>query len=422
MCLEVRATAASRAFQAVVNPLRENGGVRVVGERYVIDGRLGEGGMGCVYRARHVQLGKTFALKVLSPAFANDAELRERFNFEARLASGISHPNIVSIVDYGEDAEVGAFMVMELVDGEPLLFADDAAPLSIRRALDVLGQVADALVYIHRRGIVHGDISADNIMLAAEPSGDGARRRRVARLLDFGLARRLDLVDDRNISGTPHYLAPERARGGPATVATDLYALGVLGFLLFTRTLPFGGDVLAILDAHVERNPPTLAERRGAPIDPAIETLIARAMAKDPRMRHPTAAAFRYELNTVLDMLGMGRRRARSSSRRSPRPELDDVAARSPFAQVVVTVDGSIELANRAFAQLVGIAASELAGMSFVDLEVVRAIPELMDAIRRAHVEARGTELSGGELVVHVAPALAGDARVHVLLRPRTMW
>src|SRR4051812_33239513 len=136
--------------------------MQTVGGRYALDGRLGEGGMGEVYRARHLQLGKPFALKLISPAFALDAAARERFNQEAKLASEITHPNIVSVVDYGEDPQFGAYMVMELVEGESLIPADNT-PISVRRVCDVLGQVADALDHIHKRGIVHGDVKADNI-------------------------------------------------------------------------------------------------------------------------------------------------------------------------------------------------------------------------------------------------------------------
>src|SRR5262245_49661085 len=178
---------------------------RTVGGRYSIDGRLGEGGMGQVYRARHIQLGKAFALKIISPTVALDGAARARFNQEAKLASEISHPNIVSVVDFGEDPEFGAYMVMELVDGEPLI-NEQAAPMSVRRACDVLAQIADALEHIHRRGILHGDVKADNIMLTVE--NNGARRRRVARLLDFGLARRRGGEQDDQLNGSPHYLAP----------------------------------------------------------------------------------------------------------------------------------------------------------------------------------------------------------------------
>src|SRR3954467_533081 len=120
--------------------------VRTVGGRYALDGRLGEGGMGQVYRARHLQLGKAFALKLISPAFALDGAARARFNQEAKLASEISHPNIVSVVDYGEDEAFGAYMVMELVEGEPLAgIVGTGRGMSFKRVADILGQIADAL-------------------------------------------------------------------------------------------------------------------------------------------------------------------------------------------------------------------------------------------------------------------------------------
>src|SRR5258705_493727 len=158
--------------------------MQTVGGRYALDGPLGEGGMGQVYRARHLQLGKAFALKIISPTFATDNAARQRFNQEAKLASEISHPNIVSVVDFGEDEQYGAYMVMELVEGDSLV-ADGSLPMSVKRALDVLAQVGDALDHIHKRGIIHGDVKADNIMLTAEQAvsaATGARRRRVVSL------------------------------------------------------------------------------------------------------------------------------------------------------------------------------------------------------------------------------------------------
>src|SRR4051812_40188769 len=229
--------------------LAYHGGMETVGGRYALDGRLGEGGMGHVYRARHIQLGKAFALKIISPAFAGDHAARTRFNQEAKLASEISHPNIVSVVDYGEDPQYGAYMVMELVEGDSLV-ATGSLPMSVKRALDVLAQVADALEHIHKRGIIHGDVKAENIMLTTESGGNSspeARRRRVVRLLDFGLARRPEPGEgEEGVSGSPHYLAPERAAGGPPSVSSDIYALGVLGYLLLTGTLPFDGKVVEV--------------------------------------------------------------------------------------------------------------------------------------------------------------------------------
>ena len=404
--------------------------MQTVGGRYVLDGRLGEGGMGQVYRARHLQLGKAFALKLISPAFADDSIARARFNQEAKLASEISHPNIVSVVDYGEDSQFGAYMVMELVEGDPL-FGEHSGPPSVKRALDVLAQVADALEFIHKRGIVHGDVKADNIMLAAEPgTPNGNRRRRLVRLLDFGLARRHDSHEE-TVSGSPHYLAPERCAGGPATIATDIYALGVLGYLLFTHTLPFDGNVMDVLMAHIQSPVEPLSMRRGEPVDEAIEALISRALAKEPTQRHATAAAFRYELNNVMDMLDMGRRRARGSG--SLRGEnVRDAAIvqafeRSRVPQALVSIQGTVAVANEAFAKLVGYDGKTIEGISIADTALAEYVPGLMRALRAVNIDGnpaerrakvyRGPEVAALELTLWLLPLPFPGQEVQLLVR-----
>jgi serine/threonine protein kinase len=402
-----------------------------VGGRYALDGRLGEGGMGQVYRARHLQLGKAFALKIISPAFALDTAARARFNEEAKLASEISHPNIVSVVDFGEDAQFGAYMVMELVEGEALI-ADGTAPMSIRRAIDILGQIADALDHIHRRGIVHGDVKADNIMLTGETDGPsaGARRRRIARLLDFGLARRPGGESEEEVSGSPHYLAPERAAGGPPSVAADVYALGVLAYLLLTSTLPFDGNVVEILMAQINEPPPNMSERRGEEMEEALEALVLRAMAKDPSHRHGSAAAFRYELNTVMDMLDMGRRRSRASGTikpESPR-EATVIAAfdRSRVPQALLAIDGRIAFANKAFNRLMGQDAGT-DGLNVSETTLANVVPGLMRAVRAAHVDGkpcerrarvfRGDDKPALELTLWFCPLPLPGTEIHLMIR-----
>ncbi len=401
-----------------------------VGGRYALVGRLGEGGMGQVYRARHLQLGKAFALKIISPAFALDTVARARFNEEAKLASEISHPNIVSVVDYGEDEQFGAYMVMELVEGEPLI-NEGAAPMAVRRVCDILAQIADALEHIHRRGIVHGDVKADNIMLTIENADarGGARRRRIARLLDFGLARRPGGDAEEEISGSPHYLAPERAAGGPPSVAADVYALGVLGYLLLTGTLPFDGNVVEILMAQINQPPERPSKRRGESIDEALEKLILRAMAKDPAHRHNSAAAFRYELNTVMDMLEMGRRRRAVGTVQPETPrELTIVAAyeRSRVPQALVSLDGRIEFANKAFGRLLG-QEDGVEGLSLTETTLNSVVPGIMRALRSAHGDGkplerrarvyRGDDKPALELTLWFCPLPLPGTEIHVMIR-----
>jgi serine/threonine protein kinase len=307
------------------------------------------------------------------------------------------------------------------VEGEPLMFADGSGPLPVKRVIDVLGQVADALDYIHKRGIIHGDVKADNILLVAEPGGQaGTRRRRSVRLLDFGLARRHGAHEE-GVSGSPHYLAPERASGGPATVATDVYALGVLGYLMFTRSLPFEGPVVDVLMQHIHDAPEPMSKRRGEQLDDAIETLIARAMAKQAATRHASAAAFRYELNTVMDMLDMGRKRTRSSGQHARLDTRESTLAMlfetSPLPQALVSKDGVIELANRAFDQLVG---DPLTGTSIGASSLANAVPSLVRSIRAVHAEGKPIEIKARvaplELVIWLVPGLS-PTNIHVLIR-----
>jgi serine/threonine protein kinase len=389
--------------------------------------------MGQVYRARHLQLGKAFALKIISPAFALDTIARQRFNEEAKLASEISHPNIVSVVDFGEDDTYGAYMVMELVEGEPLIKEQGTAPMSVRRACDILGQIADALDHIHRRGIVHGDVKADNIMLTAETAAttnQGARRRRIARLLDFGLARRPGGEEEEEISGSPHYLAPERAAGGPPSVAADVYALGVLGYLLLTGTLPFDGNVVEILMAHINQPPEALSKRRGIDeLDESVEAMIMRAMAKDPAYRHGSAAAFRYELNTVMDMLDMGRRRRASGTIKPESPRDATIVAayeRSRVPQALLSLDGRIEFANKAFARLLG-QDEGVDGLLVTDTSLSNVVPGLMRALKAAHVDGkpcerrarvhRGSEKTALELTLWFCPLPLPGTEIHLMVR-----
>lgn len=410
---------------------------QTVGGRYALDGRLGEGGMGWVYKARHLQLGKLFALKIISPAFALDARARERFNQEAQLASEITHPNIVSVVDFGEDPAHGAYMVMELVEGEPLVI-DAKAPMSVRRACDVLGQVADALDHIHKRGIVHGDIKADNIMLAAEAVG--ARRRRIVRLLDFGLARRHTASSERetHISGSPHYLAPERVMGEPPSVAGDVYALGVLGYLMLTGRVPFDSDgpIVEVLMAHVHDPAPPINARRAEPIDPALEALVMRTLAKDPAARHASAGAFKYELNTVMDMLDL-RRRSSTSLKVVPAEgaaitrEAMLVAAfdRSRLPQAMCALSGELVLANKAFLALLGEREHDgtgVEGRSLWASTLAAALPGLEHAFGLAHASGKPQEKHARierpgrpplELTAWISPLPIAGQEIHLVIR-----
>ena len=333
----------------------------LVGKRYRIVERVGQGGMGKVFKVTHVHLGKTFALKIISENFADEDRARDLFAREARLASSLSHPNIASVVDWGEDEERGAFMVMEYVDGEPLSrILRRESRFSLRLSCDVMLQVAEALHYIHSNKIVHCDIKTENILLCELP---GTKRKKQVKLLDFGLAR--STVAGRqssSLQGTPHYVAPERIRGAQPTPASDIYGLGILFYELLTGKVPWDGSVAQILSGHLDQSPTRPSELIEGGLDPAVENLILRALAKSTRNRHKNMAAFIYELRTVMDMLGFGQRgRGRSRNRRvvieraeNKRDELARTvfdAARIPMA--LISKAGRIIVANAAFAKFV---------------------------------------------------------------------
>lgn len=362
---------ASRAIPQTPPPPPRSAGARaataqhvsLIGGRYQLVSRIGQGGMGKVYKVTHVHLARTFALKIISNQVAETEEARELFYREARFASAMSHPGITTVVDFGEDEKVGMYMVMELVEGEPLnriLFREKR--LSIRKACEIVLQVAEALHYIHRQHVVHCDIKTENILISEEEH-DGKRTKMVAKLLDFGLARSLTASRaSTSLSGTPHYVAPERIRGEPASPQSDVYGVGILLYELITGAVPWDGPVQKILSGHLDEiaRPPSQLVEGG--IDPALERMIYHALAKRPAERHKDMAAFIYELRTVMDMLGFGRRAKQGPPKRvvieqrseNTRDALGRIAfdgCRLPLA--LLSAQGVIVAANPAFAKFV---------------------------------------------------------------------
>jgi predicted Ser/Thr protein kinase len=344
----------------------------LIGGRYQIVKRIGQGGMGKVYEVNHIHLSRRFALKIISNTVAETDEARELFYREARFASAMAHPNITSVVDFGEDEKVGMFMVMEYVDGEPLnrlLFREKR--LGVRKACEIVLQVAEALHYIHRQNVVHCDIKTENILISEEEL-EAKRTKMVAKLLDFGLAR--PLVATRastSLSGTPHYVAPERIRGEPASPASDVYGVGILLYELLTGQVPWDGPVQKILSGHLDEQPKPPSRLIDGGLDPAVENLVLHALAKRPVERHKDMAAFIYELKTVMDMLGYGKRRPgaakkivieqKTENRRDELARTAFDACRLPLA--LLQPNGTIVAANPAFAKFVMGVSVEVEGL-----------------------------------------------------------
>jgi tRNA A-37 threonylcarbamoyl transferase component Bud32/streptogramin lyase len=259
---------------------------------YRIEALLGRGGMSVVYRARHAALDRNAALKLLAPELADDARFRERFLRESKLAASLDHPSIVPVYDAGE-VEGQLYIAMRYVEGSDLkhLLREDGA-LEPKRALMLLGQLADALDFAHARGLVHRDVKPSNALLDM---------REHAYLADFGLTKsasdRSAVTVTGRIMGTVDYAAPEQIEGKPVGGSADVYSLGCLLYECLTGDVPFPRESeLAVLWAHVHEPPPKL------PAYPILEPVIAKALAKEPKKRYATC---RDLVDTARDELGL---------------------------------------------------------------------------------------------------------------------
>ena len=258
----------------------------LLADRYRLVARVGTGGNGEVWRARDERLDRDVAVKVLRPELADDDDVRARFRAEARHAGGLRHPGIAAVFDFAEDDD-GAWLVMELVDGEPLsAVLRREGRLPVDRVLDVVGQAAAALQAAHDGGVVHRDVKPGNLLL--RPDG------RLS-VTDFGIAHATGaaaLTRTGQVVGTAAYLSPEQAAGRPVSPATDLYALGVVAHECLSGVRPFErDDPVAVLLAHLQAPPPPLPPDVPEP----VADLVHRLLAKDPADRPASAAQVQRE-------------------------------------------------------------------------------------------------------------------------------
>ncbi len=273
---------------------------RLLGGRYELDGVVGRGGMAEVYRARDIRLDRVVAVKTLREDLARDATFQARFRREAQSAASLNHPSIIAVYDTGEDMEGPSnvpYIVMEYVDGRTLrdLLREDRRLLP-ERALEITDGVLRALDYSHRHGIVHRDIKPANVMLT---------RSAEVKVMDFGIARAVSdaqatMTQTAQVIGTAQYLSPEQARGERVDARSDLYSTGCLLYELLTGRPPFTGDSpVAIAYQHVRENPIPPSQ-----VDPEIpvwaDSIVLKAMAKDPADRYQSAAEMRTDIQRAL--------------------------------------------------------------------------------------------------------------------------
>src|SRR5687767_5992235 len=257
---------------------------RVVAGRYRLEARAGEGGMGVVYRARHVLIDRVVALKLIRPDLRGETHLRAWMLREARAANRVDHAHIIDIHDIGETDEGELYLVMEYLVGTPLSTELARGPLPLSRAVDILEQMGAALSRAHDLGVVHRDLKSDNILLTARGG-----RKDFVKILDFGLAALAHdprLAPKGAVFGTPEYMSPEQARGEQAGPQSDLYALGVLFFEMLTGQLPFrAGDRETLLEMQRTSQAPRPTSVK-KDCNPVSERIVLKLLEKDPRKRY----------------------------------------------------------------------------------------------------------------------------------------
>src|SRR5487761_2248143 len=264
--------------------------------RYELESQVARGGTAQVYLARDIILGRPVALKVLFPELSTDHAFVERFRREAQAAASLSHPNIVPVYDWGESDDTH-FIVMEYVDGEPLAsIIHTQAPIAPGSAAQVAADIAKALSYAHRHGVVHRDVKPGNVLITS----DGQ-----VKVTDFGIARAMGSIDDQVtqtglVMGTATYFSPEQAQGLDVDGRSDIYALGVVLYEMLVGRPPFVGDTpVSIAYQHVQETPPR-PRSLNPEIPAALEAIVLQAIAKLPAERYQSADDLRADLERFL--------------------------------------------------------------------------------------------------------------------------
>jgi len=330
---------------------------RTLDDKYQLEAQLGIGGMGTVYRAKHLLIDRAVAVKVLNPRFVEDEAAKTRFRREAKAAGRLQHTNAVGITDFGQTADGYVYIVMELLEGKTLReLLSKEAPLDVARSVSIMMQAASAVAAAHDAGIIHRDLKPANIFIVQRPDVPA-----LVKVLDFGIAKvAADFFDDEEhmtltqvgaMIGTPRYMSPEQCNASPLTPAADVYSLGVILYEMLTATVPFGGSTpLAIAMKHSNEAPRRPSEFVPS-IPPALEDVVLHALEKKPEDRPANAEAFRQELLETTERLGL----EHASTTSAPSIEaLRNAGTESPSGRLVIdlgrlrenraTTSGSAEL------------------------------------------------------------------------------
>jgi|GEM_PF-5228371 len=278
---------------------------RKIGGHYIIEEKLGEGGMGYVFKAKHTMLDKDVAIKVLREDFADNPEAFERFRREARNTSQLSHPNAVTMYDFGQTDDGLVYIILEYIDGLDLkAIITREGPIPEERAIIIFIQICDVLEEAHEQNIIHRDLKSENIMLCRK-----SKQKDFVKVLDFGIAKLMDvggktsggtLTQKGVVFGTPQYMCPEQVKGEKMDQRSDIYSLAVIMYEVLTGNLPFNtSNPVDIMVMQVKKKAPPLRKSSDLKISSNIEKIIHKCLEKKPENRFQSARELREALSTI---------------------------------------------------------------------------------------------------------------------------
>lgn len=358
---------------------------------YVLESVLGEGGMGCVYRARHEVLGRPAAVKLLAPKLALDNDFVSRFMHEAKIVNEVHSPNIVDIFDFVRvDAPRRVACVMELLEGVPLSRAIAAGPLSVTQTINTCLQVCGALEIVHARGVVHRDLKPDNLFVVGDLEGDLSESPSI-KVLDFGIAKVTDgQVAHKTASGamlgTPVYMAPEQMAAEPVTPATDIYAVGEILYEMLTGARLFASRGVELMSVKLASEGPAIALPDELPGAEALASLIARCVQKVPS-RRPSLLELVTGLEAIRAGLPVEAGPRRAGATRASASQVDTAPSGVPEAALGTDLSPgrprgasgwvAVALAGAALAVGVGLAVRPPSTSTELSVEPATAVPAL---------------------------------------------
>lgn len=279
----------------------------ILSDRFIIEEKIGVGGVCTVFRGKDLSIGRTVAIKMLNRQHLNDELDVKRFLQEAKAASAVSHPNIITIFDFGVTADKQPFIVMDYIDGDSIENLISQQTLTLRRTLGILIQVCDALAAAHKKGIIHRDLKPSNIMLVKTDDGTD-----MVKLVDFGMAKfileseDLKLTKSGELCGTPTYMSPEHFQGRKLDACSDIYSFGCVLYEALTGTPPFDAvSIFEMLNCHLNEKPSRLPFLRpGKNIPAELETLLFKCLEKEPENRPQSITEVRSGLARIMQEAG----------------------------------------------------------------------------------------------------------------------